>query len=144
MRARNIGYWITTALVATTLVAGGLSDLGGAQPVVETMAHLGYPAYVAGILGVWKLLGAIAILAPGAGRVKEWAYAGIVFDLSGAIVSHASVGDSIAQYAAPIVLLALAVTSWALRPASRRLASLVDASPRTSGMSVTPAHASAA
>ena len=144
MRARNIGYWITTALVATVLVAGGLSDLMGAPPVVETMAHLGYPSYVASILGVWKLLGAIAILAPGAGRVKEWAYAGIAFDLTGAIVSHASVGDTVAQYAAPIVLLALAATSWALRPASRRLASPADASSRSSGMSVAPAHASAA
>ncbi len=144
MRARTIGYWITTSLVALSLVAGGILDLSGAPDVAATMSHLGYPAYVAAILGAWKLLGAIAILAPGAGRVKEWAYAGIVFDLTGAIASHASVGDSVAQYAAPIVLLALAATSWALRPASRRLAGPDELAPQSRGVSVSPAHAHAA
>lgn len=144
MRARTIGYWITTSLVALSLVAGGVFDLSGAPDVAATMSHLGYPAYVAMILGAWKLLGAIAILAPGAGRVKEWAYAGIVFDLTGAIVSHASVGDSVAQYAAPIVLLGLAATSWALRPASRRLAGANEVAPHSRGISASPAHVHAA
>lgn len=143
MRARTIGYWITTALVATALLAGGVFDLLRAPEVVATMNHLGYPAYVASILGAWKLLGAIAILAPGAARVKEWAYAGIVFDLSGAIASHAASGDAVAQYAAPIVLLGLAIASWALRPVGRRLASTVGAAPR-SNISLSPAHATAA
>jgi len=123
MKARTIGYWITTALVGFALVGGGVSDLMHAPQVTDALSHLGYPGYVATLLGTWKLLGALAILVPGAPRLKEWAYAGIAFDLSGAVVSHATVGDGIGQFAAPLVLLALAFASWALRPASRRLAS---------------------
>jgi uncharacterized membrane protein YphA (DoxX/SURF4 family) len=123
MKTRALAYWIPTALLAFALVAGGLSDLLRVPAVTETMAHLGFPAYVATLLGGWKILGAIAILAPGAARLKEWAYAGIVFDLSGAIVSHASVGDGFGQLVPPLALLGLAAVSWALRPASRVLPS---------------------
>lgn len=123
MKTRNIGYWITTGLVALAFAAGGAFDLSGAPPAVEALRQLGYPAFLAGILGVWKLLGAAAVLAPGTPRLKEWAYAGFVFDLTGAAVSHAAVGDGAADIAAPLVFLALVIASWALRPDSRRLAS---------------------
>src|SRR5206468_7145048 len=92
------------------------------QQVAETMHHLGYPLYFASILGFWKLAGAIAIVAPGFPRLKEWAYAGFFFDLTAAAVSRAAVGDSAADVIAPLVFLALVMASWALRPATRKLA----------------------
>ena len=77
------------------------------------------------ILGTWKLLGAAAIVVPGLPRLKEWAYAGILLELSGAALSHAAAGDPAGKVAVPLVLLVLAAVSWALRPASRRLGELL-------------------
>jgi len=88
-------------------------------PYTGIMAHLGYPAYFALILGTWKILGAVAVLAPGVPRLKEWAYAGMFFNLTGAVASHLSVGDGADALVAPTVFTALLVTSWALRPAAR-------------------------
>ena len=85
------------------------------------MAALGYPAYFVTILGARKLLGGLALLAPRLPRLKEWAYAGIAFDLTGAAFSHAAVAHPAAKVIAPLVILGLAAASWALRPASRRL-----------------------
>ena len=121
MKTRTIAYWTTTALVAFAFAAGGIFDLSGAPEIMQTLDRLGYPAYLAPLLGTWKLLGVLAILAPGLPRLKEWAYAGMVFDITGAIVSHAAVGDPVAQLTAPIVLLGLIAASWALRPAGRTL-----------------------
>jgi uncharacterized membrane protein YphA (DoxX/SURF4 family) len=121
MKTRTIAYWITTALVSLAFAAGGLADLSGAPEVMAGMKHLGYPAYVAAILGVWKVLAPVALLAPRFPRLKEWAYAGIVFDLTGAAASHAAVGDDAGKIVAPLILAALAAASWALRPEDRRL-----------------------
>ncbi len=129
---KTIAYWTTTGLLAAAFLAGGFFDLSHAPPVLEGMKVLGYPAYVATILGVWKVLGAAAILAPGLPRAKEWAYAGILFDLTGAAASHAFVSDPAGKVVTPLVLLALAGASWALRPASRRLGELAPASVRGS------------
>jgi uncharacterized membrane protein YphA (DoxX/SURF4 family) len=120
-KARTIGYWAATGLVAFAFLAGGAADASGSPQVLEGMRHLGYPAYFATILGVWKVLGGAALVAPGLPRIKEWAYAGIVFDLTGAVVSHAASGDAAGKMMAPIVLLALAAASYALRPERRRL-----------------------
>ena len=120
-RGRIIAYWITTVLLAFPLVSGGAGDILRIQPVVEGMTHLGYPIYVCVILGVWKLLGAVTLLAPRFPRLKEWAYAGIVFDLTGAVASHLAVGDGPIKLVAPSIFIALAVGSWALRPSTRRL-----------------------
>jgi hypothetical protein len=87
------------------------------------MAELGYPAYFVTILGIWKVLGGLAILAPRRPLLKEWAYAGIAFDLTGAAFSHAAVGQPMVKVIVPLVLLGIAVASWALRPASRRFGS---------------------
>ena len=114
-------YWIATALLTAVLLLGGVMDLLHAAPAMQAFSALGYPAYVASILGVWKLLGAAAIATPGLPRLKEWAYAGIAFDLSGAALSHALSGDVAARVAVPLVLLGVAALSWALRPATRRL-----------------------
>jgi hypothetical protein len=122
-RGRLIGYWVTTVLVAFSMGSGGIADVLRIQPVVEGMTALGYPVYFCVILGVWKVLGTIAILIPGTPRLKEWAYAGITFDLTGAAASHLFVGDPVAKAIAPLVLTALMFASWALRPACRRLPS---------------------
>jgi len=118
---KTVAYWIATLLGPTSFVIGGVLSLRQSPEVVAGVQHLGYPLYFATLLGVWKLLGAIVITAPGLPRVKEWAYAGFVFDLTAAAVSHAAVGDSRGDIAAPLVFLALVAASWALRPESRRL-----------------------
>jgi hypothetical protein len=87
------------------------------------MVALGYPLYFMTILGAWKVLGGAVILAPGLPRLKEWAYAGIVFDLTGAALSHAFAGDPAAKLVNPLILTGIALASWALRPTSRRLPS---------------------
>lgn len=117
MNTRRVTYWATTLLSVLALGAGGVLDLLHAPPVMEALHHLGYPAYVATLLGGWKHLGVAALLAPGAPRLKEWAYAGFFFDLSGAAISHAASGDPAESVVTPLVLLALVMASWALRTA---------------------------
>src|SRR4051812_13751861 len=101
MKTKSIGYWSTTALVALAFAAGGAADLARAPNVVAGMNHLGYPAYFAAILGTWKLLGAVAVLAPRWPRLKEWAYAGMLFDLTGAALSHGASGDPAGKVITP-------------------------------------------
>ncbi|HEY9262162.1 DoxX family protein [Chitinophaga sp.] len=110
-------YWISTSLVVFVLGAGGVSDLLLQPYVVAGMKLLGYPAYFCVILGTWKVLGAVAITIPGYPRLKEWAYAGIIFDFTGGAVSHWSIADSGWKV---ILFLVFALISWALRPASRK------------------------
>ncbi len=120
-KAKTIAYWVTTIFGPASFVIGGYLHLIRDPQVMATLAHLGYPPYFAIIMGTWKLLGAIAIVVPGFPRLKEWAYAGFFFDLTGAAATRAFVGDSAADIAAPLVFLALVVASRALRPASRVL-----------------------
>jgi len=120
-RNRMIAYWVITALVATEAVAGGVSDLLRLPYVVEILRHLGYPAYFPFILGVWKLFGAVAVVVPRYPRLKEWAYAGMFFNYTGAVASHLAVGDSVGALLPPIIFASLVVASWALRPLARRL-----------------------
>jgi uncharacterized protein (DUF924 family) len=120
MTLRTKGYWLATGLLAADFAYVGTSALLGAPFIVDALAHLGYPRYFAAILGSWKVLGAIALLVPGRPRLKEWAYAGIFFDLTGAALSHAATGDGVAAIAAPVVLLGVWLASWTLCPPSRR------------------------
>jgi uncharacterized membrane protein YphA (DoxX/SURF4 family) len=121
IKTRKIAYFSTTTLLALGFLVGGALDIGQPPAVVQTMQHLGYPAYFAALIGVWKVSGALAIVAPGLPRLKEWAYAGMFFDLIGALVSHGAVGDGADKLAPPLVFLALGLASWALRPEGRRL-----------------------
>ena len=123
MKSTKIGYWASTGLLALGFALGGFTDLARGPDMRAGFEHLGYPLYLLVLLGVWKVLGAVAIVAPRFPRLKEWAYAGMFFDLSGAFVSHASVGDPAPKLIAPVVLLALLVASWALRDESRKLES---------------------
>jgi uncharacterized membrane protein YphA (DoxX/SURF4 family) len=119
MRAKPIVYWTTTILVAFSM-SGGIAQLARVPGVVDGFVRvLGYPLYFVAILGVWKVLGAIAVLVPRFPRLKEWAYAGIFFDLTGAAASSAAVGGQAFHIIAPLVGAVLAVVSWALRPESR-------------------------
>lgn len=124
-KTRNAAYWTTTVLIAFFIGSGGVAQMWqyyasphGVVPV------LGYPMYFFGILGLWKALGAIAILVPRYPRLKEWAYAGIFFDLTGAAASCAASGGYGAygfHIIAPLVLTGIAMASWALRPGDRVL-----------------------
>jgi uncharacterized membrane protein YphA (DoxX/SURF4 family) len=130
-RERNVIYWTTTIITAIAFVTGGAAYLARADAPVQGMAALGYPTYFVGILGVWKVLGGIAILSPRLPRLKEWAYAGIAFDLTGAAFSHATIGDPILKVVVPLVLLGIAAASWAFRPASRKLGSIGEVATAT-------------
>jgi hypothetical protein len=118
-KPRVIGYWVTTGLLAAAFLAGGAAELASAPAAVASTLALGYPAHFLIILGLWKVLSVPALLAPRLPRLKEWAYAGIFFDLTGAAASHAFSGDSPGRIATPLVLLLIAAASWALRPPSR-------------------------
>ena len=127
MKTKVIGYWAATTIIAFVLLAGGVAQLAHRPENVEGMAHLGYPLYFSTILGFWKVLGAIALLAPCFPRLKEWAYAGAFFELTGAVASHVVCGDSVSRFIWPALFAVLAVASWALRPQSRTLGVLFPA-----------------
>ena len=120
-RTRNIAFWVTTIFGPASFVIGGYLHLTRDPQVMATLAHLGYPAYFATILGTWKLLGATAIVVPGLPRLKELAYAGFFFDLTGAAATRAFVGDGVIDILAPLLFLALVAASWALRPTTPQL-----------------------
>jgi len=131
MKAKPIVYWIMTILVALPIGSGGVGQilqyLANPHGVVPL---LNYPLYFFAILGFWKVLGAIAILVPRFPLLKEWAYAGIFFDLTGAAASCAAVGGYGAygfHVLAPLIITGFTVTSWALRPESRRIGILFPA-----------------
>jgi hypothetical protein len=122
MDPKTIGYWTTTGIFCAALGFGGFSSLTGAEEFHKEITGLGYPEYMMTILGVAKLAGVMALLAPGLPRLKEWAYAGFTFDLLGATASHAFAGDPIDATLKPLIVLGLAAASYALRPGLRRLA----------------------
>src|SRR5258705_9911931 len=118
-KPRVIGYWVTTGLLAAAFLAAGAAELASEPAAVAATLALGYPAYLLTLLGAWKVLSIPALLAPRLPRLKEWAYAGIFFDLTRAAASHAFSADSPGKIATPLVLLLIAAASWALRPQSR-------------------------
>lgn len=125
MKSKTIGYWTTTALSALLIGSGGIMQVMRTPDAVTGIVRLGYPVYFVVLLGVWKVLGAVAIVTPGFPRLKEWAYAGIIFDLTGAAVSHAASGSSGGNVIGPVVFAVLALASWALRPEGRMLGTLL-------------------
>jgi uncharacterized membrane protein YphA (DoxX/SURF4 family) len=119
--SRNAIYWVATLLLASELVLGGVWDVLRVPQVHVIIDRLGYPSYFLVILGIWKLLGAVAVIVPRFPRLKEWAYAGVVFDLTGALVSNLAAGVSdIGTPAYLVLMMVVTATSWALRPPSRR------------------------
>lgn len=123
MEKRNkIIYWISTAWLALGMLSTGIVQLIKVKEEVDTITHLGYPAYLLTILGVWKILGVIIVLIPKFALVKEWAYAGFFFAMSGAIISHILSGNPVAKVFPALLLLVLTVLSWYFRPANRKIA----------------------
>ena len=120
-RAQMTTYWIATGLLVAELTLGGIWDVLRIPLVRNVVTHLGYPTYFLVLLGTWKLLGAAALVVPRFPLVKEWAYAGVVFVFSGAIVSHLTTGKDVQEVAFCSIVLILTVASWALRPATRTL-----------------------
>ena len=122
MTKRNkIIYWIATLWLALGMTSTGIVQIIKLKEEVDMMAHLGYPLYFLTLLGVWKILGVIAILIPKFPLLKEWAYAGFFFAMSGAVFSHLACGDEAIAFFGPLLLLALTVTSWYFRPAERKI-----------------------
>ena|ERR1039458_3522354 len=94
MTKRNeIIYWIATGLLAFGMLSSGIQQVFRVKGMDDILVHLGYPLYFMSIIGIWKILGVIAILIPGFKLVKEWAYAGFFFAMSGALISHLACGD---------------------------------------------------
>ena len=121
MKRKMIGYWICTVVIALCIGSGGAAQVLRVPQNVEGLTALGYPLHFIVLLGVWKVLGALTLLAPGLKLVKEWAYAGIFIDLSGAVVASAANAGAAFHVIAPIALIGILAASWALRPESRRL-----------------------
>ena len=126
----KIIYWISTVWLASGMLATGILQLfkvkaegAVAPPGVYGITHLGYPIYFLTILGVWKLLGVVAVLSPKFALLKEWAYAGFFFAMSGAVFSHIALGDPMSEIFPSMLLLVLTVVSWYFRPAGRKIIS---------------------
>jgi hypothetical protein len=125
-RAGKIIYWIATIWLALGMVATGAVQLfrgkegqGGA----DMITHLGYPVYLLTLLGIWKMSGVVAVLIPRSPLLKEWAYAGFFFVMTGAIFSHVAVNDPVTELLPSLLLLILTAISWYFRPADRKIPS---------------------
>jgi hypothetical protein len=123
-RARKIIYWIATIWLALGMVSTGIVQLLKTKEETVMFTALGYPLYLLTILAVWKFLGVIAVLIPKFPLLKEWAYAGFFFAMSGAVLSHFAIGDDGKEFFGPVLLIILTITSWYFRPADRKIISV--------------------
>ena len=122
MEKRNkIIYWIATSLLAVGMLQSGIFALLRTKVWVDLVTSLGYPVYLLTILGVWKILGVIAILIPRFKFIKEWAYAGFFFAMTGALVSHLAMGDSGKAIFGPLFQIIFIILSWYYRPVDRKI-----------------------
>lgn len=127
MKKRNkIIYWIATGFLALGMTAGGVQQLLQIGGYVEIITGLGYPLYFMSILGAWKILGVITLLVPKFPLVKEWAYAGFFFAMSGAAISHIANGQPFTEAIPSLILLVVTVISWYFRPADRKIVSVTQ------------------
>lgn len=121
-KGKLITYWVATALLSFGMLGSGLAQVFQSQDMVNLVTPLGYPVYFLSIIGTWKVLGVIAILVPGFTLVKEWAYAGFFFVMTGAFISHLASGDhSISGIIGPFMQTIFIILSWYCRPANRRI-----------------------
>ncbi|WP_412850701.1 DoxX family protein [Chryseobacterium sp. PMSZPI] len=117
----KIIYWIFTLWMALGMVSTAIVQIMKNKDEVTNFTNLGYPVYVMTIIGIWKILGVIAILIPKRLLLKEWAYAGFFFVMSGAVISHLIVNDSAGRTFPAILLFVLVIISWYFRPADRKV-----------------------
>ncbi len=122
-KRKLIWYWIITGILSFCIFFGGLTQALLLKQTVQGFKPLGYPTYFIALIGIWKMLGIIAILVPKFPLLKEWAYAGIFFVMTGAVISHIASNDVSAQIISPVVLAIFTVLSWYLRPADRKIIS---------------------
>jgi hypothetical protein len=115
-------YWIATVYLVLTSLWGGSAAIVHARPLFDEVLRLGYPPHFSTLLGVWKVLAAAALAVPRRPLLKEWAYAGLFVDFTGAMVAYASVGDGLSSFIGPVLAMGALLLSWSLRPPSRRLA----------------------
>jgi hypothetical protein len=120
-KSNKIIYWISTIWLALGMVSTGIVQLLKMKDEVDKIAQLGYPRYFLTIIGVWKILGVVVVLMPKLPLLKEWAYAGFFFAMSGAVFSHLAVGDGAKEFFGPVLLLVLTVVSWYFRPSTRKI-----------------------
>lgn len=125
MKAKLIGYWVVTVLFCSAMFMGGIFHLWGGEEVIKKFASLDLPPYFAKILGFWKLAGAITLVLPGLTLLKEWAYAGFLFNLTGAAATHVFLNHPLSELIPPLILLGLGACSWYFRPDSRKLSGLL-------------------
>lgn len=123
MEKRNLAiYWIATGLMSVGMLGSGLAQIIHAKQMVDLIVPLGYPLYILYIIGVWKILGVIAVLIPGFKLLKEWAYAGFFFVMTGALVSHLASADyRLNGLIGPFMQIIFIITSWYFRPARRKI-----------------------
>jgi len=121
-KSKKIIYWIFTLWASLGLVATGIQQVFNTKGDINFITHLGYPQYSLTLIGIWKFLAVIGLLAPGFARVKEWTYAGLFFLITGAIFSHLAMGDGFKDTYPSLLLSAILFVSWYFRPADRRLA----------------------
>ena len=121
-KRNRIIYWIFTIWMALGMVSTAIVQLMKNKDELANFINLGYPAYLMTIIGVWKLLGVIAVLIPKRPLLKEWAYAGFFFVMSGALISHIIVGDTFGRTFPALLLLILVIISWYFRPSDRKIA----------------------
>lgn len=123
-KRNKIIYWIATVWLSLGMVSTGIVQLLKIPEEVNMFTRLGYPSYLLTMLGIWKLLGVVAVLIPKFPLVKEWAYAGFFFIMFGALFSHFARGDEAKEFFGPTLLLALTAVSWYFRPLDRKLISV--------------------
>ena len=120
-KSKKISYWIATVWLSLGMLSTGIVQLIQMPAEVQKMAILGYPPYLLQLIGAWKILGVLTILWPKMPLLKEWAYAGFFFTMSGALVSHFAVNDPAIEYFGPSLLLLLTCLSWWLRPDEKKI-----------------------
>lgn len=120
-KRNNIIYWVATVWLSLGMTSTAIVQIVRLPEEVEQTNRLGYPLYFISLLGVWKLPGVVAVLLPRLALLKEWAYAGFFFAMSGAIVSHLAVHDAATELFGPSLLILLTAVSWYFRPSSRRI-----------------------
>ena len=123
MEKRNlIIYWIATVLFTVGMLSSGLAQIFHAKAMVDIVVPLGYPLYFLSIIGIWKVLGVIVVLMPGWKLLKEWAYAGFFFVMTGAFISHLASGDDgIKGIIGPFMQTVFIILSWYFRPPNRKI-----------------------
>ena len=117
----KIIYWVSTIWLALGMMSTGIVQLFRVKGEVEFIIQMGYPDYLLTIIGIWKILGSVAVLIPKFTLLKEWAYAGFFFVMSGAVFSHIASGKSMNEIFPAVLLLTLTVVSWYFRPADRKI-----------------------